>query len=268
MVGGIECVYPPTRDRAAYSRQYVQNLEARVQALELVQRRMMPLLNAYERRPESNRTNGGQVNHERLPIQEQDGVGEVVEVDGLMLERSPSQEGEVGVDDAGEITQDERGNYRWIGSSNTLSLLTSFSHDPTPPSSSNTPPTANPYFGPVAGSGVVKALPGIDEVSYPSARAAQEMVDAFFEEVHPCLPIMAEHEFREGFRRLMERRASHKPHEPGGVSETIVFDEDGTDGGISSSRWFLRFLLWGRGLLSGRELGRGRGARCRRRIRG
>lgn len=30
-------------------------------------------------------------------------------------------------EDAGQITQDDRGNYRWIGSSSTLSLLDSFS---------------------------------------------------------------------------------------------------------------------------------------------
>lgn len=30
-------------------------------------------------------------------------------------------------EDAGQITQDDRGNHRWIGSSSTLSLLDSFS---------------------------------------------------------------------------------------------------------------------------------------------
>jgi len=216
---GIECTYPPTRDRAAYSRQYVQNLEARVQALEMVQGRMMPLLDAFERGEGEPSRVGRPQRQSRPAVGLEEGEGEQSIRGGV--QRSPSQDAE----DLGQITFDERGNSRWIGSSNTLSLLGSFSHrspaDPSPPSTS-TPHDANPYFGPVAGSGVVKALPGIDEVSYPSARAAAEMVDAFFAEVHPCLPIMAEHEFREGFRRLMELRASHQPQESSGVSHVIV----------------------------------------------
>jgi len=215
----LECTYPPTRDRAAYSRQYVQNLEGRVQALEEVVRgRMMPILDAFERGGTGFFAEGisGRVDQAGMPIQtgEEEGEGETLGED--VKERSPSQD----LEDAGQMTQDERGNYRWIGSSNTLSLLDSFSHDVSPPSAS-TPHThdANPYFGPVAGSGVVKALPGVDEVSYPSTRAAGQMIDAFFAEVHPCLPIMAEHEFREGFGSLMTRRARGQPHESGGVSE-------------------------------------------------
>lgn len=137
-------------------------------------------------------------------------------------------------EDAGQITQDDRGNYRWIGSSNTLSLLDSFSgrqlasgrplpsrtqssttqmdaaisRDRTPSNIASTPTReSNPYFGPVAGSGVVKALPPVDEVQYPSAEKSLEMVDAFFQEVHPCLPVLLEHEFRRDFRALMEARA-------------------------------------------------------------
>lgn len=132
---------------------------------------------------------------------------------------APMQE-EDGEDDAGsdrhsledgQITQDERGNYRWIGSSNTLSLLDSFSNQPLQTPLSSTPhthtPDRNPYFGPVAGSGVVKALPGVDEVSYPTHRAAREMVDAFFSDVHPTLPVVLEYEFRQEFDALMDRRS-------------------------------------------------------------
>lgn len=111
----------------------------------------------------------------------------------------------------GQITQDERGNYRWIGSSNTISLLDSFSNQPLQTPLSSTPhthtPDRNPYFGPVAGSGVVKALPGVDEVSYPTHRAAREMVDAFFSDVHPTLPVVLEYEFRQEFDALMDRRS-------------------------------------------------------------
>jgi hypothetical protein len=127
-------------------------------------------------------------------------------------------------DDAGQMTQDERGNYRWIGSSNTLSILESFSHnnrsphEPTPPINNTT--DGNPYFGPVAGAGVVKALPEADEVVYPSAEEAADMIDAFFQEVHPILPVMEEKQFREAYKASMDRKANGQPVSPGGVSRS------------------------------------------------
>jgi hypothetical protein len=132
------------------------------------------------------------------------------------------------VDDGGQIAQDERGNYRWIGSSNTLSLLDSFSHnrsphEPTPPTGPTDDPGRNPYFGHVAGSGVVNALPGVDEVSYPHPTRAAEFVDAFFREVHPILPVVDERGFREEYRAMMERRAKGQPEKPGGVSRDGPF---------------------------------------------
>ena len=209
---GIECTFPPTRDRAAYSRQYVQNLEARVQALEMVQGRMMPLLLDYE----TKHPNGSVF---RVESERKTAINTHMTVEPITANGFTSNSPSPSTEDIGQITRDERGNYRWIGSSNTFSLLDSFAHHspahPSPPQSDA--PHDNPYFGPVAGSGVVKALPGVDEVSYPTLQAAGEMVDAFFAEVHPCLPIIIEHDFRLGFKRIMDKRASHQPQESGGV---------------------------------------------------
>lgn len=203
VAAGSECVYPPTRDRAAYSRQYVQNLEARVQALEGVWGRVVPMLEAFEGSGAGtsvSTTNGMHPPIPKLSPPEMDDD----EGDEDEASERPSLED-------GQITQDERGNYRWIGSSNTLSLLDSFSGQPLQTPLSASPhthtPDRNPYFGPVAGSGVVKALPGVDEVSYPTHRAAREMVDAFFSDVHPTLPVVVEYEFRQEFDALMERRS-------------------------------------------------------------
>jgi hypothetical protein len=123
----------------------------------------------------------------------------------------------------GQMTQDERGNYRWIGASNTLSLLDSF--NPTSPHQRPEPlpgrqPTSgdNPYFAPVAGSGVINVLPTVDEVVYPEARAAEEMIDAYFREIHPILPIMIEREFREAYAALLQRRSAGVLEKSGMVS--------------------------------------------------
>ncbi|WVN84929.1 uncharacterized protein L203_100065 [Cryptococcus depauperatus CBS 7841] len=217
---GLECTYPPTRDRAAYSRQYVANLEARVQSLEILQARIIPMLEAYEAGSEDDiKPVPFDLPTRALPNPAKGLEGEN-EVGPPSDEPSNSE-----VEDAGQITQDDRGNYRWIGSSNTLSLLDSFSGRP--PSRSVAPHTQstqtepaicdvstldkpardnNPYFGPVAGSGVVKALPDINEVQYPTKEKALEMIDAFFSEVHPCLPVVLEHDFRRNFWSLLQAR--------------------------------------------------------------
>ncbi|OXM77362.1 hypothetical protein C364_04919 [Cryptococcus neoformans Bt63] len=232
---GAECIYPPTRDRAAYSRQYVANLETRVQNLEMVQARLMPLLEAFEASTHSGKPMP--MSLPPVPARRIETLAQEMNVD-VEGEGEPVEDGATqpasDTEDVGQITQDDRGNYRWIGSSNTLSLLDSFSGRQLPsgrpllsrtqsfitqmdaaissnrtPSNVTSTPTreSNPYFGPVAGSGVVKALPSVDEVQYPSAEKSLEMVDAFFQEVHPCLPVLLEHEFRRDFRALMEARA-------------------------------------------------------------
>lgn len=264
---GAECTYAPTRDRAAYSRHYVANLEARVQALESFQTRMLPLLSAFEDEhgstslppsrmqglikkgiPGEQGPRAGE-NHHHVTSMEKDNVpleweGEGDDEDDDDDEQT-MQNAEAG--DVVQMTQDERGNYRWIGSSNTLSLLDSFSHreDPhhgetsrqphtsfsrsNPPSrvtsSGQSPNTAggdqtprNPYFGEVAGAGVVKALPAIEEVQYPSTAKASEMIDAFFREVHSSLPVVLEYEFRDQYEALSEARRRDEPWPSGGVS--------------------------------------------------
>ncbi|KAI9633949.1 fungal-specific transcription factor domain-containing protein [Dioszegia hungarica] len=212
----LECTYPPTRDRAAYSRQYVQNLESRVQALEVVNARLLPMLDAFERGEgmELKVMQNGEGAGERYgyPHQEPTGYHPAQADDG---DDDPDADGDEfdHEHNNGQMTQDERGNYRWIGASNTLSLLDSF--NPTSPHQRPEPlpgrqPTSgdNPYFAPVAGSGVINVLPTVDEVVYPEARAAEEMIDAYFREIHPILPIMIEREFREAYAALMQRRSA------------------------------------------------------------
>lgn len=55
---------------------------------------------------------------------------------------------------------------------------------------------------------------------YPSVKKSTEVVDASFQEVHPCLPVLLEHEFRRDFRGLMEARAKGDLSWGGGVSHS------------------------------------------------
>ena len=229
---GTKCVYPPSKDRAAFSRQYVQSLETRVQALEGLAARVVPMLHAFEKDHPTTHDEPTEAESSRRP-----------------------RPVTFPADDVGQMAQDERGNYRWMGSSNTLSLLDSFSQPPQLPSPVHSD-GANPYFGPIAGAGVVKALPGVEEVEYPLENEARMMVDSYFEEVHPVLPVVIEQEFRRDFEEVMAKVAAGRPEtRAGGVSGPLQDRSKRLT--ISLSHCSLLCLHWARGRMSPPELGSG-----------
>lgn len=209
-MSGAECEYQPTRDRAAYSRAYVQDLSGRVQQLEALQDRLLPLLTAFE---------GGKLENLASAKPEPHSMSDEEDraMNGDSRPHSPRRGGDDSDDDGRRYTQDDRGNFRWIGPSNTLSLLDSFDqeiktqpsrvtyrpvHDSTRQSSPSDP--VHPYFGPVAGAGVIRALPGVEEVTFPPRAEAEAMVDAYFNEVHPVLPVLLEPDFRRRLNRALD----------------------------------------------------------------
>ena len=220
-----------------------------MQALEQLSGRLGPLLEAYERGaladlvPDPARHDGTAASADvrranGLPSDarpdETDGAVGDETVDSGMGEEGDDADEEI----TGQLTQDDRGNYRWIGSSNTLSLLGEFHPQPHRNNSGHSQKSLQQavredgagaeaedgdggdesggkvIFGPVAGSGVVMALPSVDEVNYPPPEAAEAMVEAFFHEVYPVLPLVLEYEFREEFAELMRRRKA-------GILETM-----------------------------------------------
>lgn len=211
IMSGAECEYQPTRDRAAYSRAYVQDLSGRVQQLEALQSRILPLLNAFEGGKLENFVSGLAAKPEPQSMSDND------ERDMNGDSRPHSPRGDDDDDEGRRFQQDDRGNFRWIGPSNTLSLLDSFDqevkaqpsrvtyrpvHDST--RASSPADSAHPYFGPVAGAGVIRALPGVEEVTFPPRADAEAMVDAYFAEVHPVLPVLLEPDFRRRLNRALD----------------------------------------------------------------
>ena len=224
----------------------MQNLESRVQALEMVQSRLAPLLEAFEGEAgvdmramaaragasagagRAGRNGTGRIDGENGDDGEHD---DIIKYEGLedAAEGEDNHEAddsaaEDNVDDTGQMTQDERGNYRWIGTNNTLSLLDSFSATPSartehlPGGGVGAARPGNSYFAPVAGAGVIKALPTVDEVMYPAPELCEQFIDAYFAEIHPILPVMIEQDFRRGFATVMERRSRGQPEQSGIVS--------------------------------------------------
>ncbi|BEI89241.1 uncharacterized protein CcaverHIS019_0206030 [Cutaneotrichosporon cavernicola] len=210
-MSGAECEYQPTRDRAAYSRAYVQDLSGRVQQLEAMQARLLPLLTAFE-------ASGGKLPADVAKLAAAGGHPESDDAP-LIRSRLPSPADDEDEESARFLT-DEHGNYRWIGGSSALSLMDSFSGDRDLPSRvkygnihgdghqdalGESPPESHPYFAPVAGAGVIRAIPGVDQVTFPPRADSERMVDAFFAEVHPVLPVLLEHDFRRRFKSLMDK---------------------------------------------------------------
>lgn len=208
-MSGAECEYQPTRDRAAYSRAYVQDLSGRVQALEAMQARLLPLLAAFE---------GGKLPPDLAARMTAPAQAES-EDDRLIRSRLPSP-AEDEDEESSRFLTDEHGNYRWIGASSALSLMDQFSgdvrdlpsrvkygniHEGHEGGEEESPPESHPYFAPVAGAGVIRAIPGVDQVTFPPRAEAEKMVDAFFAEVHPVLPVLLEHDFRRRFKHLMNK---------------------------------------------------------------
>ncbi|KLT44815.1 hypothetical protein CC85DRAFT_241736 [Cutaneotrichosporon oleaginosum] len=209
-MSGAECEYQPTRDRAAYSRAYVQDLSGRVQQLEAMQARLLPLLTAFE-------ASGGKLPADVAKLAASGGHADSDDAP-LIRSRVPSPADDEDEESARFLT-DEHGNYRWIGGSSALSLMDSFSGDRDLPSrvkygnihddhhdpSEESPPESHPYFAPVAGAGVIRAIPGVDQVTFPPRADSERMVDAFFAEVHPVLPVLLENDFRRRFKSLMDK---------------------------------------------------------------
>lgn len=268
-LSGAECEYQPTRDRAAYSRAYVQDLSGRVQALEAMQTRLIPLLAAFEAaggslpasvvgaigngsgsrlllraKPDPD-AEGGDGDGDGGDDREGDGDGDEAMSDGAGGFGAGGQGGSSGHhrrrrggrgdprsddnnsdgEESRRFLADERGNFRWIGPSNTLSLLDSFAEaskelpsrvrygphysddEETPPDANadDSPPESHPYFTPVAGAGTVRAIPGVDSVTFPPRAVAETFVDAFFQDVHPVLPVVLEPDFRRRFKLIMDK---------------------------------------------------------------
>lgn len=130
----------------------------------------------------------------------------------------------------------------------------SISDDRTPSNVASTPTReSNPYFGPVAGSCVIKALPPVDEVQYRSVKKSTEMVDAFFQEVHPCLPVPLEQGFRRDFRALMEARAKGDLSWGGGFISVVFVIFALSERAIVTSRAWKREMVKAEGDDDGQE---------------
>ncbi|EJD01089.1 uncharacterized protein FOMMEDRAFT_88846 [Fomitiporia mediterranea MF3/22] len=226
------CTWLQTKDRAALSRHYVQELEARLMHMEEVFKQVAPIVELIEKSPSGGQApvqgivealkkqNGTTRNQSVSPSRGPYGRREraLSEQSSSPLPKSPSVSSSKEDDEVseafGQLTLDEHGHLRWIGGSSTMSLVQSFRALTSSPLHRVSPmeddphspgPSANKlYFPASVFFGKVHALPGPEEVEYPDRDLADKLIEAYFHRLHFLLPVVDKTTFLHAYNNLMD----------------------------------------------------------------
>lgn len=235
VASGSQCNWLQTKDRAALSRHYVQELEARLVHMESLFTQIAPVLDKIGPLP-----NGATVTElasqkvtsipgTNVPIHAQPHhAGSTASADSprgslngdevLLIKREEDDFN----DSFGQLALDEHGHKRWIGGSSTISLIKSFravtasspvlhrvspmEDDPNAPG-----PSVNKlYFPASVFFGKVRALPGAEEVEYPERDLADKMIHAYFKRYHSLIPVLDKPTFLRQYNYVMDN--THDVH--------------------------------------------------------
>ncbi|KAF9263637.1 hypothetical protein L218DRAFT_980039 [Marasmius fiardii PR-910] len=225
---GSQCTWLQTKDRAALSRHYVQELEARLIHMESLFSQIAPVLEQIG--PGSNNTpaSGSSSTTTTLPPELSNPASAILRSiapkEGQSTTPSPKP---VKIEDDvsesfGQLALDEYGHPRWIGGSSTMSLIQSFRAITSSPLHRISPMEEDPmsplpsinklYFPASVFFGKVRALPGPEEVEYPPRDLADKLVEAYFSRVHFLLPVLDKPEFILQYEHIMNNM--HDPEIP------------------------------------------------------
>ncbi|PPQ82937.1 hypothetical protein CVT24_012850 [Panaeolus cyanescens] len=216
---GSQCTWLQTKDRAALSRHYVQELEARLLHMESIFSQIAPAIEQHMATSSdgtSHANTPGSINPEAL--------APAAAILRSIAPKTPSTEpatitpqrsGDEEVSELfGQLALDEYGHMRWIGGSSTMSLIQSFRALTTSPLHRISPMEEDPqapgpsvnklYFPATVFFGKVHALPGPEEVEFPEPDLAQKLVDAYFQRFHFLLPVIDKPSFIKKYTEVME----------------------------------------------------------------
>ncbi|KAJ7774316.1 fungal-specific transcription factor domain-containing protein [Mycena maculata] len=218
---GSQCTWLQTKDRAALSRHYVQELEARLLHMESLFSQIAPVLDQLGPLP-----NGAAIAELAAAAPAPSGSG--VTPSSAVLPRSvpqkdrgptiPIKAEEDDVSESfGQLALDEYGHMRWIGGSSTMSLIQSFKALTSSPLHRISPMEEDPlapgpsvnklYFPASVFFGKVHALPGPEEVEYPPRDLADKLVNAYFSRFHFLNPVIDKPSFLRRYSLLMDNIA-------------------------------------------------------------
>ncbi|KLO15664.1 hypothetical protein SCHPADRAFT_849198 [Schizopora paradoxa] len=226
---GTQCTWVQTKDRAALSRQYVQELEARLLHMEDVFKQIAPVVEALGNTPNgasvqaivSSLQGNGTLQSNASPPTQSKPLTVKRERKSSELSTSPSprssKSGDDDVSEAfGQLALDEHGHFRWIGGSSTMSLIQTFRSLTTSPLHRVSPmeedplsphPSANKlYFSGSVNFGKTSsiALPHAEEVNFPPRELADKLVAAYFSRLHSLLPVVDKLKFLREYNYLMD----------------------------------------------------------------
>ncbi|KAI0049592.1 hypothetical protein FA95DRAFT_1488883 [Auriscalpium vulgare] len=220
---GSQCTWLQTKDRAALSRHYVQELEARLLHMESLFTQIAPVINQLGQDPTAAATLSlPQIPSTEGTISAASIIQSLVDKDKRAHAKSadnhstPDSSSSVKIEDdvsdsLGQLTLDEHGHMRWIGGSSTMTLIQSFRaatadpHYRVSPMGEDTNAPNKLYFPASVFFGKVRALPGPEEVEYPERDLADKLVEAYFSRFHYLIPILDKPTFMRQYNYLMDR---------------------------------------------------------------
>ncbi|KAI0080746.1 hypothetical protein K474DRAFT_1589402 [Panus rudis PR-1116 ss-1] len=226
-----QCTWLQTKDRAALSRHYVQELEARLLHMESLFQQVAPILEqvgqtgnvdlsklvASAGNPASSSQTSNAI-HSVLASSSNNGSNNFSAANGpdnpMTADDNPPVKVEDDVSESfGQLALDEHGHMRWIGSSSTMSLIQSFRSITSVPLHRVSPMDEDPlspgpnvnklYFPASVFFGKVRALPHPEEVEYPERDLADKLVEAYFARFHFLMPIIDKPSFMRRYTHLM-----------------------------------------------------------------
>ncbi|KAL4241486.1 ABC-transporter-regulating transcription factor-like protein [Abortiporus biennis] len=223
-----QCTWLQTKDRAALSRHYVQELEARLLHMESLFQQVQPILEQVGQAsgvdlvalassagsgnlPPSNTQN---ITPKDLspPVQPDQDTSMNTDIPDKPIKVEDDMS-----DAFGQLALDEHGHMRWIGSSSTMSLIQSFRTLTSSPLHRVSPMEEDPlapgpsvnklYFPASVFFGKLRVLPMPEEVEYPERDLADKLVEAYFARFHFLMPVLDKPSFLKQYNHLMDHQS-------------------------------------------------------------
>ncbi|KAG6855066.1 hypothetical protein C0991_005995 [Blastosporella zonata] len=218
-MSGSQCTWLQTKDRAALSRHYVQELEARLLHMESLFTQIAPVLDQIG--PATNGVTPGSSSDPITSGSEQATPGLVALRAMVPQPHEPSPEPSTPIkseddfsESFGQLALDEYGAMRWIGGSSTMSLIQSFRALTSSPLHRISPMEEDPhapgpsvnkiYFPASVFFGKLQALPGPEQVEFPERDLADKLIAAYFTRFHFLMPVLDKPAFLRQYNTVMD----------------------------------------------------------------
>ncbi|KZS97989.1 hypothetical protein SISNIDRAFT_481858 [Sistotremastrum niveocremeum HHB9708] len=208
----LQCQWSQTKDRAALSRHYVQELEHRLMQLEGMLSQVAPDatngtngIKSSSQSPSMANTSrpAGSPPHPRVKTSP---TTSSHTSPGRDPDNVKHEDGEYSgvTEQFGQLALDEHGHSRWLGGSSTMSLVRTFHAITNPPMDRYSPasPESDPH-------GIITP-PSVASLYFPSTSIYGKVwVEAYFAKFHFLLPVLDKPSFLRDYHKLMEEHGAN-----------------------------------------------------------